>query len=31
MCEFYYIAFIQYMLGGKTLFDYNNLFSPNDF
>ena len=24
------IAFIEYMLAGKTLLDYTNLFSPND-
>ena len=31
MCEFYCIAFIKYMLAGKTLLDYTNLFSPNDY
>ena len=31
MCGLYRIAFIQYMLTGKTLLDYNNLFSPNDY
>ena len=25
MCEFYFIAFIEYMLAGKTLLDYTNL------
>ena len=30
MCWFYCIAFIEYMLAGKTLLDYTNLFSPND-
>ena len=25
------IVFINYMLKGKTLLDYTNLFSPNDF
>ena len=30
-CRFYCIAFIEYMLLGKTLFDYINLFSPNDY
>ena len=30
MCGFYYIAFIEYMLAGKTLLDYTNLFSLND-
>ena len=24
MCGFYYIAFIEYMLAGKTLLDYTN-------
>ena len=31
MCGFYCIAFIEYMLAGKTLLDYTNLFSPNDY
>ena len=31
MCEYYCIEFIYYMLKGKTLLDYTNLFSPNDF
>ena len=31
MCEYYYIEFINYMLKGKTLLDYTNLFSPNGF
>ena len=31
MCEFYCMAFIEYMLAGKTLLDYTNLFSPNDY
>ena len=31
MCGFYSIAFIEYMLPGKTLLDYTNLFSPNDY
>ena len=30
MFEFYCIAFIEYMLAGKALLDYTNLFSPND-
>ena len=30
MCGFYCITFIEYMLEGKTLLDYTNLFSPND-
>ena len=31
MCGYYCIEFINYMLEGKTLLDYTNLFSPNDF
>ena len=31
MCRFYCIAFTEYMLAGKTLLDYTNLFSPNDY
>ena len=31
MCEFYCIVFIEYMIAGKTLLDYTNLFSPNDY
>ena len=31
MCGFYHIAFIEYMLAGKTLLDYTNLFSQNDY
>ena len=31
MCGFYCIAFIEYMLAGKALLDYTNLFSPNDY
>ena len=31
MCGFYCIAFIEYMLAGKTLLDYINLFSLNDY
>ena len=31
MCRFYIIAFIDYMIAGKTLLDYTNLFSPNDY
>ena len=30
MCRFYCIAFIEYMLAGKALLDYTNLFTPND-
>ena len=31
MCGFYCIAFIEYMLAGKTLLDYTNLFSLNNY
>ena len=31
MCGYYCIEFINYMLKGKTLLNYTNLFSPNDF
>ena len=31
MCGYFCIEFINYMLKGKTLLDYSNLFSPNDF
>ena len=31
MCGFYEIAFIEYMIAGKNLLDYTNLFSPNDY
>ena len=31
MCGFYCVAFIVYMLAGKTLLDYTNLFSPSDY
>ena len=31
MCGYFWIEFINYMLKGKTLLDYTNLFSPNDF
>ena len=29
--DIFYIKFINYMLKGKTLLDYTNLFSPYDF
>ena len=29
--DFYCIAFIEYMLAGKTLLDYTNSISPNDY
>ena len=31
MCGCFCIKFINYMLKGKTLLDYTNLFSPNNF
>ena len=31
MCGYFCIEFINYMLKGKMLLDYTNLFSPNDF
>ena len=31
MCAFYCIAFTECMLSGKTLLDYINLFSPNEY
>ena len=31
MCGYFCIKFINYMLKGKTLLDYTNLFSPNGF
>ena len=31
MCGYFCIEFINYMLRGKTLLDYTNLFSPNNF
>ena len=31
MCGYFCIEFFNYMLKGKTLLDYTNLFSPNDF
>ena len=31
MCGYFCIEFINYRLKGKTLLDYTNLFSPNDF
>ena len=29
ICGFYCIAFIEYMLAGKTLLDYTNLYTAN--
>ena len=31
MCGYFCIGFINYMLMGKSLTDYTNLFSPNNF
>ena len=31
MCGFFCIGFIDFMLGGKTLTEFTNLFSPNNF
>ena len=31
MCGYFCIAFIDFMLSGKKLTDYTNLFSPHDF
>ena len=31
MCGYFCIEFINYMLKGKILLDYTNLFSPTDF
>ena len=31
MCGYFCIKFINYMVKGKTLLDYTDLFSPNDF
>ena len=31
MCGYFCIGFSNYMFAGKTLTDYTNIFSPNDF
>ena len=31
MCGYFYIGFIDFMLNGKTLTEYTDLFSANDF
>ena len=31
MCGYFCIEFVNYMFKGKTLLEYTNLFSPNDF
>ena len=31
MCGYFFIGFIDFMLKGKSLVDYINLFSPNEY
>ena len=31
MCEYFCIGFIDFMLKGKSLYKFTNLFSPNDY
>ena len=31
MCEYFCIGFIKFMIKGKTLTEYTNLFSSNNF
>ena len=31
MCGYFCIGFIDFMIAGKKLTDYTNLFSPDDF
>ena len=31
MCTFFCVGFIDFMLKGKALLDYTNLFSPNNY
>ena len=31
MCEYFCIGFINFMLKGKTLTEFTNIFSPNNF
>ena len=31
MCRYFCIGFIDFMLKGKILLDYTNLFSPNEY
>ena len=31
LCEYFCIGFIDFMLKGKTLSEYKNIFSPNDY
>ena len=31
MCTYFCIGFVDFMLKGKSLLDYTNLFSPNEY
>ena len=31
MCRYFFIGFIDFMLRGKSLLEYTNLFSPNEY
>ena len=31
MCAYFYIGFVDFMLKNKSLTDFTNLFSPNNF
>ena len=31
LCLYFIASFTEYMLAGKTLLDYTNLFSPDDY
>ena len=31
MCKYFCIEFIDFMLAGKTLTDFSNIFSPSNF
>ena len=31
MCEYFCIGFVDFMLKGKSLLDYTNLFFPNEY
>ena len=31
MCSYFGIGFVDFMLKGKSLLEYRNLFSPNDY
>ena len=30
-CEYFFIGFIDFVIKGKSLLDYTNLFSPNEY